>query len=115
MKRVLVVDDDLDVLESLELVLSPSWEVRTALDGPRALAMLDEEPIDVAVVDLIMPGMDGEALVAAMRARGLEVPVIIASATPELAERVRGLDVFAWLAKPFTTQALERHLVAALG
>lgn len=115
MKRVLLVDDDPDVLESLELVLSFSWEVRTALDGRRALAVLDTEPVDVAVVDLIMPVMDGEALVAAMRARGLAVPVIIASATPELAERARGLHVFAWLAKPFTVQALERCLMAALG
>lgn len=114
MTRVLLVDDDLDVLESLEMVLAPRYEVRMALDGRRALVVLDTERVDVAVVDLIMPGMDGEMLVAAMRARGIGVPVIIASATPELAERARGLGVFAWLAKPFTMEALEACLTAAL-
>jgi len=114
MKRVLLVDDDLDVLEALEMVLARSYEVRTAVDGAQALASLEVGEIDVAVIDLMMPGMDGDTLITAMRARGIVVPVILASATPELAARSSPLNVFAALAKPFTAGELERCIAAAL-
>lgn len=114
MKRVLLVDDDLDVLESLEMVLERNYEVRTAVDGVQALASLDIEEIDVAVIDLMMPGMDGDALINAMRARGIVAPIILASATPELAARSTPLHVFAALAKPFSADELERCIAAAL-
>lgn len=112
MTRVLIVDDDPDILESLEMVLSESFDVVTALDGREALRILSEGPVDVAVVDLMMPVLDGESLVREMRARGIATPVILISATPELRRLASRIDAAATLQKPFDVADLERCIAA---
>jgi DNA-binding response OmpR family regulator len=72
------------------------------------------EPPDVVLVDLMMPVLDGAALVREMRARGVRAPVILLSATPDLARRAAGIDAVAALHKPFHIDALERAVKLAL-
>jgi CheY-like chemotaxis protein len=68
--RVLAVDDDIDFLEVLrEQFTQAGIDIATADSGPRALEMLETERFDVAVIDLVMPVMDGRALARHIRAR----------------------------------------------
>lgn len=114
MTRVLIVDDDLDIVETLEMFLAQSHEVTTALNGREALEAIRAQVPDVVLVDLMMPLLDGAALVREMRARGVRAPVIIVSATPDLARRSAGIDAVATLRKPFDIDALERAIRLAL-
>jgi DNA-binding response OmpR family regulator len=113
-KRLLVIDDDLDILEALSLVLEESYEVVSTTDGVDALRQLQRRHFDAAVVDLMMPEMDGESLVDSMRQIGIKVPVLLASAVPDLAGRAARLGL-PCIAKPYDMPVLEAKLAAVLG
>jgi CheY-like chemotaxis protein len=109
MSRLLVVDDDADTLEALAVVLEDRYDVVTAHNGLEALNLLKKEPFDVMVLDLMMPLMDGETLIELMRKSGIEVPVVLASASADisaLADRL-GVD---HITKPYDVAALEAKL-----
>lgn len=114
MKRVLIVDDDVDIRDSLALLLEDRYEVVTAADGRQALAVLQREGADVVLLDLMMPGLSGEDVVRELRRRGDDVPVALISAARELAASGRRLAVEAFLAKPFELAALERMIARLL-
>ncbi|MDX2035862.1 MAG: response regulator [Isosphaeraceae bacterium] len=88
-RRVLVVDDDPDIRENLRDILGDmGFEVDIAFDGPSALEVLARRPIDVALVDLRIPGMDGLSLIRHIRDLGSPVvPIVVTAyaghATPE--------------------------------
>ena len=102
---ILLVDDELDILESLqELFEDAGYEVVTATDGAEALARLEDgEPPRVVILDLLMPGVNGNEVYARMRrdVRLVDVPVIIATSDPSRAPR----DVPV-LRKPIDTRRL---------
>jgi DNA-binding response OmpR family regulator len=114
--RVLVVDDDDELRESLVMALEASGhEVLAASDGREALACLDDHAVDVVVLDLMMPVLDGEGFLAAYRARGGTAAVIVVSAgldLPQVAARLGSTD---WLAKPFDLEVLEGRIARACG
>ena len=105
MFTILVVDDDADVVESvstlLELRFGRCARIVTARDGAQALAMAVAANPDLIVTDYAMPIMDGAALVrGARRVPALrDVPILILSGEPALAELTRDLDVQAVLRK----------------
>lgn len=118
MKRVLVVDDDPDILESLTLLLEMRYAVTTAEDGALALELLARHEFDAVVLDLMLPVLDGTRVLAELRRRGNPVPVILISAHRDLEQHQRQhqeLGAFAALRKPFDIQELERRLEEALG
>ncbi len=115
MKHVLVVDDDPEILEAIAELLETTYLVTLAPNGERALALLDQAQVDVAVVDLMMPVLDGAGFVRALKARGLEIPVILASASTDLPERARELNAAGMLHKPFDAGTLEQKLQDVLG
>src|SRR3990172_2758085 len=102
--RILVVDDDEAQLTLLQTVLeADGWTVLPAGSGEQALALLDHgEEIDVILSDLMMPGMDGRALLAAAQERRPEVPFIIMTAYATVDSAVEALHAGAYhyLAKP---------------
>ena len=115
--HVLVVDDDEDVRTSLERALRVSgFAVRGAADGISALRAVAELPPDCVVLDINMPGMDGVAVVTALRALGHEVPVCVLSARDTVDDRVAGLEAGAddYLVKPFALDELIARLRALL-
>jgi two-component system response regulator PrrA len=115
--HVLVVDDDEDVRTSLERALRVSgFAVRSAADGISALRAVAELPPDCVVLDINMPGMDGVAVVTALRALGHEVPVCVLSARDTVDDRVAGLEAGAddYLVKPFALDELIARLRALL-
>lgn len=82
-RRVLLVDDEFDLLEIMaDLLHAEGYEVFTARNGQRALEVLEREPVDEVVTDLMMPVLSGDELVRRMRAdaRWREIPVLTTSA-----------------------------------
>lgn len=115
--RLLVVDDDADVRASLERGLRlAGFDVIGAGDGPSALRAAHESAPDAIVLDVNMPGMDGVAVVTALRAFGDDVPVCVLSARDTIEDRVAGLEAGAddYLVKPFALAELIARVRAML-
>ncbi|PVY95872.1 response regulator transcription factor [Actinomycetospora cinnamomea] len=115
--ELLVVDDDADVRTSLERGLRLSgFAVRSAQDGPGALRAVHERVPDAVVLDLGLPGMDGVAVVSALRAMDHDVPVCVLSARDTVDDRVVGLEAGAddYMVKPFALTELVARLRALL-
>lgn len=113
---MLLVDDEYGILEVVaELLRAEGYHVRTAGDGREALQALAAEIPDVAVIDLMMPGMNGLALIEAMRGdpRLSRVPVIMITAAPR-AVPPAVLAHVQLLAKPFEVDVLLAALDATL-
>lgn len=114
---VLVVDDDADVLASLQRGLRLSgFTVITAVDGGEALAVVSQRSPDVVVLDINMPVLDGASVVKALRAMGNDVPICVLSARSSVDDRISGLESGAddYLTKPFVLAELVARIRAML-
>lgn len=114
---VLVVEDDAGVRSTLDQLLRfEGYRVRLADDGQHALEILADERPDVAVVDVVMPRLDGLSLCRMLRRRGDRLPILVLTARHQVGDRVAGLDAGAddYLAKPFATEELLARLRALL-
>jgi CheY-like chemotaxis protein len=101
--RILVVDDDPEVARTFEVVLhAEGYDVLTASEGETAVAIARRERVDAALLDLAMPGMDGMAVLEALRRVAPRLPVIVVSAyvSPEREAQARRLGARHVLAKP---------------
>jgi DNA-binding response OmpR family regulator len=110
-RRALVVEDDPDIVELLEHYLeTDGWMVSVANDGRAALEKLKRDPIDLVVLDLQIPLLDGLAVCAAIRAdsRIHEVPVVMLTARGDETDRILGLEMGAddYIVKPFSPKEL---------
>ncbi|HUQ58797.1 response regulator transcription factor [Lentzea sp.] len=113
--RLLVVDDDPDVRDSLRRSLEfEGYEVTTAADGAEALMRLGGA--DLAILDLMMPVLDGSEACRRLRAAGERLPVLMLTARDALGDRVTGLDAGAddYLVKPFALEELLARVRALL-
>lgn len=121
MKRVLVVDDEEHIREiaatSLEVV--GGWDVRTAADGEDAVSAARRDPPDAILMDVMMPGMDGPATLAALRAedRTRDIPVVFLTAKVQASEveRLSRLGAVGVLSKPFDPLVLHDEMANLLG
>lgn len=112
-----MVDDDPDVRRSVARGLRMSgFTVDTAVDGRDALRRVGADAPDAVVLDIQMPGLDGVAVVTALRAMGNEVPICVLSALDTVNDRVAGLEAGAddYLIKPFDITELVARLRALL-
>ena len=109
MSRVLLVDDDLDLLESLSVILADHFEVVPARNGMEAWRHLELQSFQALVLDLTMPFIDGETLIEKMREAGVVVPTILASGVSDLHARAERLGVD-YIVKPYDLSALIRKL-----
>jgi|RhiMetdeSRZDD1v2_1073273.scaffolds.fasta_scaffold903582_2 DNA-binding NtrC family response regulator len=112
--RVLVVDDDPDVLESLQMMLEDSFQVTVASGGLEALSKVSATAFDAIVLDLMMPDIDGGAVIQELRKRSVTTPVILLSAVSDLRQRARQLDVFDAEPKPIDIERLQRTIERAI-
>jgi DNA-binding response OmpR family regulator len=107
--RVLVVEDERKIAA---LVRKALLEAGTAVDvlhhGDKALDALRETPYDVAVLDIMLPGLDGLAILRRLRAESNPVPVLFLTARGDVSDKVEGLELGAddYLAKPFAVEEL---------
>ena len=116
MARVLVVDDDPTVREVVVSYLrAHEHEVVEAEDGETALRCQRDEPADLVVLDLMLPGIDGLEVCRRLRADG-DVPVIMLTALGEETDRVVGLEVGAddYVTKPFSPRELALRVDSVL-
>ena len=113
--RILIVDDDSAILEPLEILLALRYEVTLATNGEEALDRLSAEPVDLIILDMLMPIMDGEEVMQELRRRRMGVPVIITSAHSELLASAQSLGASDSIRKPFTGDTLEKKIGRILG
>ncbi|MFG1706707.1 response regulator transcription factor [Nonomuraea sp. M3C6] len=115
--HVLVADDDEAVRRSLTHALArEGYHVSTAADGLHALASAGGGRQDAVVLDIMMPGLDGQEVCRRLRAGGDRTPILMLTARDLVADRVAGLDAGAddYLAKPFALEELRARLRALL-
>jgi len=114
--RILVVDDDPTVVEVLTRYLDrEGFEVRSAADGNAALEAATQDPPDLIVLDLMLPGMHGLDVFRRIRLMG-RVPVIMLTALGEEEDRVGGLEVGAddYVTKPFSPREVTARIKSVL-
>ena len=108
MNHILIVEDDKDIREGVGIYLkSQGYQVFMAADGMEGLEVLDREEIHLAIVDIMMPRMDGITMTMKLREKH-DFPVIMLSAKSEEVDKVMGLNIGAddYVTKPFTPMEL---------
>src|SRR5205085_3173667 len=116
-KHILVVDDDREIRTLLADYLERNGlRVSTLPDGKDLMRTLEEKAIDLLVLDLMLPGVDGLTLCRELRSRS-RLPVLILSARGEDVDRIVGLEMGAddYVAKPFHPRELLARIRAILG
>ncbi|HJQ97133.1 MAG TPA: sigma-54 dependent transcriptional regulator, partial [Candidatus Polarisedimenticolaceae bacterium] len=115
--KVLVVEDDPDIRKILEMFLTEKgFRVKAAEGGPRALEMLAEEPIDLILSDVRMPGMSGLELLRYLKERDPEIQLVLMSAYSSVKDAVEAIQLGAadYVEKPIDFRRLERVLNTVL-
>ena len=117
MRRVLIADDDRAIRDALTRALGlEGYDVVQANDGNTALSLIESTKPDVAILDVMMPNVDGLTVCRVLRAERNRLPVLMLTARTETPDRVAGLDAGAddYLAKPFDLDELLARLRALL-
>lgn len=115
--RILVVEDDTDTAEYLlKSLREEGYVVEHAADGRDGLYLASAGAFDVVIQDRMVPGLDGLSVIKALRAAGVETPVLILSALGQLDERVKGLRAGGddYLTKPFAFSELSARVASLL-
>lgn len=115
--RVMVVDDELSLCEALKLILEGAgYETVCAASGPEALECLDRYPIDLAILDVMLPGMDGFELCGVLRERDELLPILMLSAKSDIVDKKYGFRAGAddYLGKPFDDEEVLLRVEALL-
>ena len=107
--HILIVEDDKEIREGIEIYLkNQGYLVFQAADGVEGLEKIESEEIHLAIVDVMMPRMDGITMMMKIREKGYDFPVIMLSAKSEEVDKIMGLNMGAddYVTKPFTTMEL---------
>ena len=114
--RILIIEDDEAILKLLRRGLAyEGYQVDTALDGQSGLGLAGDNPPDLVVLDLMLPGIDGLEVCRCLRAGG-PVPILILTAKDAVTDRIQGLDMGAddYMVKPFNLDELLARIRALL-
>ena len=115
MKNIFVIDDDIDLLKTLEEELSScnqDWNILTAENGKQGVGILDSHSVDLVVTDLRMPVMDGYELLTYLREKRPTIPIIVMTAddSREVGQRLRSLGVEQFISKPCQFSEITRAI-----
>jgi DNA-binding response OmpR family regulator len=111
--RLLIVDDDPEMLDCLQEALRDTFEVSIAFEGTSALHAMEQTRFDVVLLDLNMPGLDGFELLTQLAAQPSHPRVVIASGFPSLDRIAAKYGADGWLAKPYSLALLEQCVARA--
>lgn len=115
--RILIIEDEPPIRRFLRTALSAQgYRIEEAETGESALEFLKRNPVDLIVLDLGLPGIDGLEVIERLRAEGRSTPIIILSSRDDEAGKVRALDMGAddYVSKPFGMEELSARIRAAL-
>lgn len=115
--RILVVEDDHKIANAVKRGLErQSYAVDVCYDGEQGHAMATTEPYDLVILDRMLPGMDGVAILTAMRESGIQTPALLLTAKDKVLDRAEGLNAGAddYLVKPFAFVELIARVRALL-
>lgn len=116
MSKILVCDDDKEIVEAIDIYLAQEgYEVAKAYDGQEAIKVLKEENVDLLIIDVMMPRLDGIRATLKIREEN-NMPIIILSAKSEDADKILGLNVGAddYVTKPFNPLELVARVKSQL-
>ncbi|MCW3090950.1 MAG: hypothetical protein JWP81_2019 [Ferruginibacter sp.] len=115
---ILLVDDNEEILEFLERILSPRYTILKAEDGRAALQVLETEAVQLVVSDVMMPVMDGFELCRTIKSSFdfSHIPVILLTAKNSIQSKVEGLELGAdaYIEKPFSKEHLQAQIASLL-
>lgn len=115
---ILLVDDEEDILEFLERILSPRYRVLVTESGEDALKILDKEPVQLIISDVMMPEMDGFELCRHIKSNfeHSHIPVILLTAKNTIQSKIEGLELGAdaYIEKPFSKEHLQAQISSLL-
>ncbi|WP_298733893.1 response regulator [uncultured Chitinophaga sp.] len=115
---ILLVDDEEDILEFLERILSPRYRVLVTERGEDALKILDKEPVQLIISDVMMPEMDGFELCRHIKSsfEHSHIPVILLTAKNTIQSKIEGLELGAdaYIEKPFSKEHLQAQISSLL-
>lgn len=115
--RILLVDDEPHILQFLELgLMNEGYEIKTAHDGMSSINIAQEFQPHVAILDVMMPGMDGFEVCKMLKKSGSQTSIIMLTAKDEVEDRVKGLTIGAddYVIKPFSFEELLARIQARL-
>ena len=116
MAKILVCDDDKDIVEAIDIYLTQEgYEVLKAYDGDEAIKVLKRNEVDLLIMDVMMPRLDGIRATLKIR-ENMSLPIIILSAKSEDADKILGLNIGAddYIMKPFDAKELVARVKAVL-
>ena len=116
MAKILVCDDDKDIVEAIDIYLTQEgYEVLKAYDGDEAIKVLKSNEVDLLIMDVMMPRLDGIRATLKIR-ENMSLPIIILSAKSEDADKILGLNIGAddYMTKPFNPSELVARVKSQL-
>ena len=120
-KRILVVDDEQPLLHAIQLILNRhGYETLTACGGAECLEVLAQQAVDLVILDIMMPEVDGWEVLRQLKSQGEAdaIPVILLTAKAQSIDRLLGLEVFGvreYVTKPFARNDLLEKVAKILG
>ncbi|MCI8649854.1 MAG: response regulator transcription factor [Anaerotruncus sp.] len=117
MATILIVDDNAKIRRLLDIYLRrEGFSTLQAQDGREVLSILLEQRVDLIIADIMMPEMDGYELVRTLRENGIDIPILMATAKTEFADKKRGFDLGAddYMTKPLDMEELVLRVKALL-
>ncbi|MBO6129488.1 MAG: response regulator transcription factor [Pseudobutyrivibrio sp.] len=116
MVKILLIEDERPVRELTKVKLKGLYEILEAEDGLKAFDVLEREKVDLIIVDVMMPNMDGYEFMSELRNLGAETPVIMLTAMDSFAHKKKGynLGIDEYLTKPIDYEELTWHIEAIL-
>ena len=117
MATILVVDDNAKIRKLIGIYLRrEGFNIVLAADGGEGLQVLANQPVDLIISDIMMPGMDGYDLVKTLRGNGVDTPILMATAKTEFADKKKGFEIGAddYMTKPIDMEELVLRVRALL-
>jgi DNA-binding response OmpR family regulator len=120
-KKILVIDDEPDLLDIVRLMLKQDgYEILTARDGADGLEILAQQPVDLIILDIMMPAVDGWEVLRQLthQDKTNSIPVILLTAKAQPIDKMLGLKVFGvreYITKPFEMKDLQQKVANILG
>ena len=120
-KRILIVDDEQELLDVIQLILNLNgYETLTAYGGAECLNVLAQQTVDLVILDIMMPEVDGWEVLRQLKSQGKAdaIPVMLLTAKAQPIDRMLGLKVFGvreYVTKPFNVNELVEKVAQILG